>query len=193
MPPFPPVGTGAGQAPQIAGGQATYEFLASGGDKAAVQIEITPDVTAAEIVTLRTALGNASNAALYKQSATASLEIPLTRTNPFDESYSDAGMKAVFVFQNDELETRSIALPAPDETLFGPDGVAVLATQPIASAVIAAATVILNGGAAADPQGTFVFVRGYRSDRARSLPRPRTVRQSVEPTGGQLPPPAPGA
>lgn len=197
MPTFPDVGT----APRRNDRVFTVSLLAAGGDQTSVQIDQIPTtVTGVELAAARDAIGNLSNAAVLKTTNSEVVEIAATRANPFDEAYASASTKLILSFQNDELELRSFAIPAPDESYFGSDGVTMItpnagatvgtAPQTLAAAV-AAIREVINGGLAGS--GTFVLLNGYRSERTRKLAKPRTVRVSIEPTAGEFPGPEGGA
>lgn len=168
----------------------TISFLAAGGDRASVQVDGIPVAGVPSMGAVRTALGNMSNAAVVE--TTSSIKTQVNQSSPFvvvfDESYSDASTKAVLVFQNDALELKSIAVPAPDESLFESDGVTIDASNALVQAAITAITTALNAGGA----DTYAYSKGYRSSRARRLPRPRTVKATSEPGVGANPPAEPG-
>lgn len=170
----------------VESGSVTFSFLASGGDKASVQIPLNADGDAALV---RAALGDLSNAALFAVAETERSEVPLSEVNPFDESYSSASEKLILQWQDATLATRSLAVPAPDESYFASDGVTLDTTDSTVSASVGALTTYFNAG---DPAGTWSFVRGYRSSRSRAQRPPRTVRASVEPGATSVPPEEPG-
>ena len=200
MPDFPTEDAGH---PRIDGNTFNVHFVAAGQDPADVGLdELGADVTAAELAVLRTRWGNLSNAAVQKTTHSITEEVSKGVINPLDESYSDAATKLILLFQNATLQSRQIAIPAPDEAYFGLDGISIITPDGGAAAgtparllfdAIAQTVLVLNGGAAADPQGTFVFLRGYRSNFARKLPKPRgTARVSIEPAVGVEPGDEPG-
>lgn len=180
MPDFP-----TGVTP-IVGGSVTYSFLAAGGDKASVQIPANAD---GDPEAVRTAIGNLSNAALFAMAETTRTEVPLSTVSPLDESYSSASEKLILQWQDESLNTRSLAIPAPDEQYFSSDGVTLDTGDSVVSASLNALTTFFNAG---DPAGTWVFVRGYRSSRSRAQRPPRSVRQSVEPGATTVPDDEPG-
>lgn len=179
MPDFP-----SGVTP-VQGGSVTYSFLAAGGDKASVQIPANADGDPALV---RTALGNLSNAALYAMAITDRTEVPISTVNPFDESYSSASEKLILQWQDENLDLRSLAVPAPDESYFAADGVT-LDLSGVAAASVSALTTFFNAGT---PAGTWTFVRGYRTSRSRSQRPPRSARPSVEPGALGVPGDEPG-
>lgn len=168
----------------------TINFLAAGGDAASVQVDGLPVAGVTLMGAVRTALGNMSNAAVVATSSTIKTEVnPASAfVRVLDESFSDASTKAVMVFQNDALEIKSIAIPAPDASLFAADGVTLDSGNALVQAAITAITAALNAGGA----DTYAYSKGYRSTRSRRLPRPRTVKTVVEPAIGENPPPEPG-
>lgn len=174
-----------------------FEFLCAGGDRASVNIDgVNGDMLTATVAALRGAIAALTNAVPVSQSLTSAQRAPLGVDNPLDESYSSAGMKMVLQFQNALLELKSIAIPAPDEQYFGPDGVTVVtpdsgatagsAPELLDNAITAILSAINTGG------GTFAYIGGYRVERSRRTVRPRVVRASVEPAVGQNPGDEPG-
>lgn len=187
MPDFPP----AGSAPRKTSLNFNVTFLAAGGDDASVQLtDLETTVTGIELAGARAAAGSLSNAVVVRTTQSEVVEISPTRANPFDEAYASASTKLILTFQNDELEIKSLAIPAPDEQFFGGDGVTMI-TPDAAAAVGTPAKVladairdiraVINGGLAGS--GTYQLLTGYRSERTRKLQKPKTVRPSIEPTG----------
>lgn len=197
MPDFPD----PGDAPRKNVRNFTINFLAVGGDTASTSLnEIPVSVSGAELANVRTALGNMSNAAIVSTYQSEVVSIALTNATPLDEAWASPGDKLLLVFQDDDQETKSFAVPAPDASYFGSDGVGLITPNGAAAAgtparvladAITAITLALNGGAAADPAGTYAFLRGYRSRQARRIPRPRYSPTIVEPTTEE-PGPEPG-
>lgn len=176
----------------------TYRTI--GGDSPQSGLSGLPTtVTGAQYDALQTASGNASNAGVVKTSNTVGHQIADIEVVVYDEAYSDAKTRAVFVFQNDNLETLEYSIPAPDVTLFGPDGITILASDAggagmnvLAQAVVSAVKAVVNAGAT---PGTYKYVRGYRSPlpagyRTRTVP---ATNKMVEPGAGDLPGAGPGA
>ncbi|MFN3982707.1 MAG: hypothetical protein ACK4SA_20200 [Caldilinea sp.] len=196
MPDFPDTST----APRSVGRVFTVQMLAAGGDMATVSLDsIDSAVVTAELETLRTRIGQVTNAAVLQTTESTITTISKSRANPLDEAYASAADKLILTFQNDDLTIRSIAIPAPDEIMFGDDGITAVVPNAAASAgtgpklladLITAIRTVLNGGAAGS--GTYQYLNGYRSQRSRKLPKPRTSRRPVEPAPGQNPPAAPG-
>lgn len=195
MPDFPLIAT----APRRTARSFTVSMLAAGGDDASVQIsDIAVTVTGTELADVRTGIGALTNAAVIKTTVSETVEISPTRANPLDESYASASTKLILTFQNDDLEIRSLAIPAPDESYFGPDGVTMIAPNISAASgtpaymlatAVDAIQLVLNGGDTGN--GTFQLLNGFRSERTRKLTKPRTVRSSVEPTSTTEPGPEP--
>lgn len=190
--------------PRIESDTFNVHFVAAGSDEADVSLsDLAATVTGAELATLRTNWGNLSNAAVQKTTRSAMQEVSKAVISPLDESYSDAASKMILVFENALLQSKQVAIPAPDESYFGLDGISIITPNGAAAAgtparllfdAIDATIDVLNGGAAADPQGTWLFLRGYRSNFGRKLPKPRgTARVSLEPEVGQEPGPEPDA
>lgn len=199
MPDFPVEDAGH---PRIEAGSWNVHFVAAGSDEADVGLsDVASTVTGAELATLRTGWGNLSNAAVQKTTRSDTQEVSKAVISPLDESYSDAAAKMILVFENATLQSKQVAIPAPDESYFGLDGISIITPNGAAAVgtparllfdAIAGTIAVLNGGAAADPQGTWLFLRGYRSNFGRKLPKPRgTARVSLEPEAGQEPGPEP--
>lgn len=198
MPDFPPVI----DAPRRNDRLFSVGFLCAGGDQASVGLDgIATSVTGAELANLRTAVGNLSNGSVVGTTYSETVSVSPTTVTPLDESYSEASTKLVLVFQDANQDIVSIAIPAPDESFFGQDGVTIITPDTGAAAgtparvlgdSIANIRSVLNGGIAAAPAGTYALLRGYRSKRAGKLPKPRMVRASGEPGAGTLPPAEPG-
>lgn len=193
MPDFPAVGV----APRKNVTNFTINFLAAGGDTAATSLNDIPvTVTGGELANVRTALGNLSNAAVVSTYQSEVVSISLTNTNPYDEAYASAGDKMILVLQDDDQNTRSFAVPAPDASYFGSDGVGLITPDGAAAAgtpakvladAITALVLAANGGALG--AGTYAFLRGYRSRQARRIPRPRVSIPVIEPTAEPGPEP----
>jgi hypothetical protein len=195
MPDFPPIAN----APRETGRAYTMQLLAAGGDLATVSLDgIATSVTGAELATLREKIGAATNAAMLQTTQSEIVSVAKSRVNPLDESYSSAATKLLLTFQADDLTVRTVAIPAPDESLFGTDGISIVPPDAAAAAgtgpkimadLISNLRVVLNGGIAGT--GTYQFLTGYRTERSRKLAKPRQARPSIEPAG-VLPPAAPG-
>lgn len=150
-----------------------------GGDGSSVGVEFLDTVTPTELLAFRAAVGGITNAAILKTTTSYHLEISRGRAVPLDEAHSSVKMKMKLVFENDDLDVKEIGIPAPDASYFGGDGRT--AIQPNAAAAagtpaklmstyIQAIAAVLNGGAAADPQGTYRYIRGYRSGDGKPAP-----------------------
>jgi hypothetical protein len=199
MPDFPAVGV----APRITPNNFTISLLASGGDKTSVQFnDLENTVAGAELATLRERIGALSNAAVHQTTFSSLVQVSLARVNPLDESYSSASVKMILSFQDNNLELKNVAIPAPDESYFGSDGITIITPDVGASAgspakllgdAIAQIALVLNGGAGAITAGTFAFLKGYRSQQSRKLPPSRSARPSIEPLATTEPGPEPSA
>lgn len=196
MPDFPLVTS----VPRTSGRSYTVQLLAAGGDTASTSLDgIDTAVSGLELATLRQRIGEASNAVVIQTTQSELVTVPKSRVNPLDETYSAASDKLILNFQDDDLNLRTIAIPAPDEILFASDGITAVTPSASAAAatgekilndLIVAVRVVVNGGALGT--GTFQYLNGYRSQRSRKLPKPRTSRRPAEPASGSLPPPEPG-
>jgi len=159
-------------------------------------IVVSPDATALSIGLIHDAIGNATNGAQLSRNSSSIDEV----INPladgvvfFDESYSTTEQVAVFYFQDDSGEVRTLEIPAPDLSMFLVNNREVIDPgNTRALAVITATEGALNAG---DPAGTFTYSRGYLATRRSSRARTRTVPgvlQIVEPGVGELPGGEPG-
>lgn len=190
MPDFPP----AGDVPRINTRSFNIDFLCVGGDHGFSSLDqIAAAVSGLELANLRTALGNMSNGVIVSTAQTESVVVnqAAAEVAPLDEAFSSVGTRAVMVFQNDDLDTRSVSVPAPDASLFESDGVTLNRTNGLVNAAIIAALAVINGGAAGT--GTYAYLRGYRQEVSRKLPKGRTSKAPIEPGAGVNPPDAPGA
>lgn len=185
MPPLPP----PGEAQRRIEPSFSVSFLAAGGERATISLEISPDAGAAAQVAVANAVGSLSNAAVYAYRTSLQTSVRLSSVNPFNEAWAGASEKLVLTFENADFVQRSIAIPAPDESYFAADGLTLNAGNPTVAAALADIEAALNAG---DPAGTFVYLTGYRASyKRRSQRRPRVVRPVVEPGPGDLPPALP--
>ena len=168
----------------------TISFIDAGGEETTTSItDFDPAVTSLQLAAVQVALGNLSNAAIYAQQTTAKIGTSRANVTPFDESFSEGSTKLVLVFENDSLDIKQVTVPAPDLTCFLKDRVTVDIDN---TDVLAAINAILNVINAGTPANTYKFVRGYRSDRMRKLPKSKFTPLVLEPGAGDLPPEEPG-
>lgn len=157
----------------------TVNVIAVGGDTSSAGIDWADTVTPAELLAFRAAVGGISNAAVFKTTTGFHVEISKGRAVPLDEAHSSVKTKMKLLFENDALDTKEIGIPAPDASYFAGDGRT--AIQPNAAApagspaklmstYIQAIAAVLNGGAAADPVGTYRYIRGYRAGDGKGAP-----------------------
>ena len=152
-------------------------LIAVGGDNSSVGIDFLDTVVPAELLAFRAAVGGISNAAVFKTSTSYFLEKAKNLSVPLDEAHSSVKMKMKLVFQNNALDVKEIAIPAPDASYFVGDGRTVVSPNASAAAgtpaklmstYIQAIAAVLNGGAAGS--GTYQYVRGYRSGDGKPAP-----------------------
>lgn len=168
----------------------TISYIDSGGEETTTSInDFDPSVTSVQLSAVQVALGNLSNAAVFSQQTTAKVATSRANVTPFDESFAEGSTKLVLVFENDFLDIKQVTVPAPDLSCFISDRVTVDTAN---TDVVAAINAILNVINAGTPANTFKFVRGYRSDRVRKLPKSKFTPLVLEPGAGDLPPEAPG-
>lgn len=159
----------------------------SGTSRIAAGAEATP----AQLVAVRTALGNMSNARVMETSSQVGIK-QINPANPanttYDEAYATVDIKAIFVYQNDVGDVVYQRVPAPDASIFLADGETVQdpADEALILALITATLAALN---ASTPAGTYIYVRGYREGTEA---RNRVPLPIEEPGIGDSPPDAPG-
>lgn len=154
-------------------------FMGVGGDTSGVGVDWLDTVTPTELLGFRAAVGGISNGAMFKTTTSFHVEISKGRAVPLDEAHSSVKMKMKLVFEDDTLDVKEISIPAPDASYFVGDGRTVVQPNASASAgtpaklmsnYVIAIALVLNGGAAADPAGTYRYVRGYRSGDGKPAP-----------------------
>lgn len=188
-------------ATQVVTDNFNIHMVAVGNDPGDVSLAIETTVTGAELETLRTRIGALTNAAVQATSRSTKEQISEALAVPLDEAHSAASQKMVLVFQNSALDSRQVAIPAPDASYFGTDGISIITPNGGAAAgspakllfdAIAQIVLVLNGGAVGT--GDYLFLRGFRSQFARKLPKPRGAAVTpVEPSGAVEPGSEPGA
>jgi len=167
----------------------TVSMLASGGDIASVSVAgFDSTVTGAQLTTLQEAVGSISNAGVIAQNVTVKRETAKQNATVLDESFSSAGTKAIFLFQDDTMTTKQLSVPAPDASIFLADGITVDTANALVTAFKNAVLAVINAGAVA---GTYTLVRGYRAEHSRKIPKSRYSPNLTEPSGGVNPPALP--
>jgi len=167
----------------------TVSLIASGGDLTSTSVsDFDATVTGAQLTTLQESIGDLSNAGVYGQTVSVKRETSKANTTVLDESFSSAGTKAIFVFQDDNLNTRQITVPAPDASIFTIDGITVNTANALVIAFKNAVLAVINAGTVA---GTYSLVRGYRAEHSRKIPRSHYSPLLIEPSGGVNPPALP--
>lgn len=161
------------------------------GKSSTIRITAGADADAAALAAVRTAAGNMSNARVMEYSSQQGIR-QINPANPanttFDEAYATVDVRAVFIFQDDEGNVEYVKVPAPDASIFLPDGETV--QTPVANALVLALTsAVVAALNDSDPAGTFIYVRAYREGTAS---RSRIPLPIEEPGGGDSPPDAPG-
>lgn len=170
-------------------GTFTISYIDAGGEETTTSIDdFDPTVTSLQLAAVQVALGNLSNAAVYAQSTTAKISVSRANVTPFDEAFSSSSMKLVMVFENDDQDIRQITIPAPDIQFFESDKITLKTSDADVTAAINAVLNVINAGT---PANTFKYVRGYRADRARKLPKGRFAPLLLEPGAADNPSEAP--
>lgn len=156
---------------------------------------ITPDP--GNLSALREALGDASNAGVWRMTETRHTYISEALAEVFDEAYND-GTVAVCKLQNNNGEVATFEFPNPDASLFEADRVTMLRPvaagtpgQVLVNAIAVAAQNIINNSF--DPANSFVWISGALAFRKVKRTKPRTLPALSEPGAGENPPAAPGA
>lgn len=162
----------------------SFQFRDFTGQSVTSSMRVSETATALQISALRTALGNASNARVMAERATAVNQIvniadPLNTV--FDEAYSTIGDGMVFLFQNAAGTVRRLRLPAPDLSLFLADGETPDPDNTEVQAVVTAALAALPVG--------YIHARTYLEGVGRRQRVPLTV---IEPGETDNPPALPG-
>lgn len=156
------------------------------GETGTVSVNVPATVTQEELETLAVRVGGVSNAGLYAYTTTEKDAISPAVATAYDDNEGSVSVKAELVFIDNNLQTRSFSIPAPDAQFVGEDGVSITNTGGMAL-VISQLLLILNGGAGATPPGgTFAFARGYIVTKSRKTKRGNTRPNFTEP--GILPP-----
>ena len=140
---------------------------------------------------VRRAIGNLSNAAVYETELKAKEFVPTAFVTPFDEAFSSVNQRLNLIFVNALGEREPVSIPAPDASYFvggvsmiQPDGSAAAGTpaKTLFDAIVDFVAV-LNASRAAGPAppkghrcefrryGCFVGVRPSLSPSAPALPR----------------------
>lgn len=191
MPDFPD----PADVPQTTEFSTSIQFVDHRGKKRSAGV-VHGAATPAEVNAFRASLGNASNAAVIAVDSSAVTKV-LNISNPnfvvFDEAYSSSDHVAVFVFQDDTGDMKTIELPAPDLSIFYPtDGETVDPLNALAANIILNGAKLLNSDGAGAYPGTYAYVRGFLSTRSNSRRRQRQVPKITEPDTGDQPGQAPG-
>lgn len=159
------------------------------GRSATAQLRVGADALGADLDNLRSAIGDASNARVMRQSAGVTDEIinPANALNTvYDEAYSSVEQKMVMIFQSGAGVVQRLYIPAPDASLFLADG----ETPDLSNATLINirdnALTTLN---AATPNPTYVFVRAYLQGYGKGLRVPLPL---AEPGALDEPPALPG-
>ena len=174
MPYFPPLVT------PVTTSQTSVSFVDRKGAAASIRV---PNLTGATNgLAIANAAGNMSNAGVKSWTTDAGQAIGVNAVIAFDEATSEAENKAVFVFQDDAGNSVSVAIPAPDASIFLSDGYTVnAAAGTLAEAFINAVLVHLGG--------TYAFTRGYFQNSSRGQRRQYITPTLSEPddVAGDLP------
>lgn len=170
-------------------GQGSITLIGADGHVARTSIKTDSQLASfdTKVADLATAIGKGSNAAVIGYNVTGSVvDDPASRT-VYDEAFASVVTKAVFVFQSQDRHTRRLDVPAPDASMFQNDGQTVNSSNPLAADIIAKYKAVVDG----DTHGPYQFVRGFLSAKTRKVRTRRDRPTIAEPSGVQLPPPAP--
>lgn len=144
-----------------------------------------PAVSAGEVDAFRVAVGNASNARVMKESVTV-VDGIINAADPlntvFDEAYSTVGDQLVLAFQNATGSTQTVTVPAPDLSMFLPDGETIDPENGLFTAVRDAALAVMPAG--------YVYARSWLVGTGR---RARTPLPVAEPLSTDSPPQLPAS
>lgn len=196
MPSYP---TGANPIP---GGNVSFSLIDAGAKTASVPLPVRDaaieDITDALVTNARDAIGDLSNAAVFKTNREFSEEISTAFVIPLDEAYSSVVNRLNMTFENIEGVKVPISIPAPDMSYFQgagvirPDSTAIVGTPTPAQVLFRSITRIvafLNVSMApADP--SFRLTEAYATTRTSGTRGSRKAGRVVyaeEPQAGILP------
>lgn len=174
----------------------TSQIMDVRGKVRSATVTVSPDATPLSIGLIHDAIANATNGAQLSRNTSSIDEVinPLADGVIFyDEGYSTTEQVAVFFFQDDGGDVRTLEVPAPDLSLFLASNREIIDDGDDRSlAIITAVVGALNAGT---PAGTFSYSKGYLATRRSSRSRTRIVPgvlQIVEPAPGEFPEAGPG-
>lgn len=157
----------------------------TGQSRSAALARANPAVTGGQVDTLRTAIGNMSNARVMSESANV-VEAIINPADPlntvFDEAYSTVNDAIILVFQNATGDVQRLRVPAPDLSIFQPDGETVDLTNGLFTATRDAALAVLPTG--------YIFSRVYLEGLGK---RVRVPLPTAEPLSTDSPPQLPAS
>jgi hypothetical protein len=159
------------------------------GKPATANIEAGAEATPAQLIAVRTGIGNMSNARVM-ETATKTGVKQINPANPlnttYDEAYATVDVKAVFVFQNDDGDVQYVRVPAPDASIFQTDGETVL--EPVVgSPTLTPVTAMVTALNASTPAGTWIYVRAYKEGSAARGRVPLPIGEPGAGTPGDAP------
>lgn len=171
--------------------RASISWKDAAGKSASIGLDDLPvDASTANIQAWIGSMGDMSNAGIAKHVVSEQNQIAEGRIQAYDEAESSVTARVNFTFQDDDLETRTFTVPAPDLSIFDSTGLVVIPTNALVSGYVTAALAVINAGT---PVGTYQFIRGVRSDVARGSRKVPSRPNTSEPAGGVNPPALPGA
>lgn len=142
-------------------------------------------VSGAEAEALRTAIGNVSNARVMAETVTV-VDAIINDADPlntvFDEAYSHVDDAIILLFQNATGQTQRIRVPAPDLSIFQPDGETVDVENALFVALRDACLGVLDAG--------YLFKRTWLEGVGK---RARTPLPVAEPLSTDNPPQLPAS
>lgn len=200
MPSYP---TGADPIP---GGNVSFSLIDAAAKTASVPLPVRDaaieDITDALVTDARDAIGDLSNAAVFKTNREFSEEISTSFVQPLDEAHSSVVNRMNLTFENIEGVRVPVSIPAPDIAYFQgaavirPDSTAIVGTPTPAQVLFRSITRIvafLNVSMApADP--SFRLVEAYpttRTSGTRGSRKQGRVVYAEEPQAGIVPGGAP--
>lgn len=200
MPSYP---TGAAPIP---GGNVSFSLIDAGAATASVPLPVRDaaiaDITDTLVTNARDAIGELSNAAVFKTNREFSEEISTSFVTPLDEAHSSVVNRLNLTFENIEAVRVPISIPAPDIALFvgasviRPDSTAIVGTPTPAQVLYRSITRIIAflnvSMQPADP--SFRLVEAYATTRTsgtRGSRKNGRVVYAEEPQAGVLPGGAP--
>lgn len=189
----------------VLGGNYSVSVIDAGGDTSSVPLPYTT-IEPAQLTrnNVQAAIGDLSNAAVYKDEYSRTRTVDFPFVTPLDEAHSGVNTTLNLVFINPVGDKRLVAIPAPDLSYFGPGGSSII--TPDSTAIVGApspAQVLFRSitriiayfnEVAEVGHGDYRLSHGYKSKNRGTTATSRRagrILNVAEPIVGQLPQGAP--